>query len=171
MKTKNEICVHIRNEKELQQARDILERNGEKIDERFFKLFPLIKKNYLIIDSVDKDWILTFKGSKALIKRTTIKISELESFLQSENIKASNVNSKSSIDWMFEEIKRRQEIILSEPDGITRETMIECLSNGLIEQAKQMRREEIEKAINTGHGISTNVDINFDFYYNKNYEP
>ena len=38
MKNKTEICVPIRNEAELQQAKDILLRNGEKVHRNIFYL-------------------------------------------------------------------------------------------------------------------------------------
>lgn len=89
---KTEICVPIRNEAELQKAREILERNGERIDKRFFKLLKQ-KKSYLICDSLDKDWFLTFKESMFLNKRTEIPLSELEAILRGENMDSSNVDS------------------------------------------------------------------------------
>lgn len=164
MKTKNEICVPIRNEAELQQASDILERNGCEIYSESFFLSKYKGLNYLKLREQTNTWIVSVKSNL-----TEISLSELESVLRGESESKKQSKKQSSIEWMFEEIKRRQEIIFSEPDGITRETMIDCLSNGLIQQAKQMHREEIVDAYISGYSATENHGDSTD-YYNKTFK-
>lgn len=87
MKNKTEICVPIRDEKELQQAKEILLRNGEKIDEKIFYLSKSTNLNYLLCD--DLDWFLTRKGDE-----TEIPLSELESVLKGESVEKQSFISK-----------------------------------------------------------------------------
>lgn len=80
MKTKNEICVPIRDEKELQQAKEMLERNGEKIDESECYISENKNFNFLRYSLIDNDWFLYDNSD-----RTEIPLSELESVLLGES--------------------------------------------------------------------------------------
>lgn len=99
MKNKNEICVPILNEAELQQAREILERNGEVIFEKEFIIDEDKFYNYLFCDGGNEWWLAT-KGN-----RTKIPISELESVLRGE----SESKYQSSIEWLVSLLKTDEE--------------------------------------------------------------
>jgi len=57
---KHEICVHLKDEKMLQQAKELLEKHGEKIDKSIFYLDLNIDLNYLYVSNVNK-WGLSIK--------------------------------------------------------------------------------------------------------------
>ena len=82
MKTKTEICVQIRNEEELQQAKDMLEKNGEKVtkDGTFCITESSEELNYLQNYIFTDEWHL---GRKQNL--TEIHLSELESVLKGES--------------------------------------------------------------------------------------
>lgn len=81
MKTKTEICVPIRNEEELQQAKEILLRNGEKLSKKLFYLSYNCNYDNLYLSKVSLDWCL---GSSN--KHIEIHLSELESVLKGESV-------------------------------------------------------------------------------------
>jgi hypothetical protein len=95
MKNKTEICVPIRNEEELQQAKEILIMNGERIDELVFDFTKYMF--YLQYSHVDNDWFIDFIESY----HTEIPLSELESVLKGES-----VGNQSSIEWIESEIEK-----------------------------------------------------------------
>lgn len=101
MKTKKEICVLILDEKELQQAREILERNGEKIDYKLFVLSENVFYNYLQYCHFHFEWYL---GRKRDL--TEIPLSELESVLRGES------ESKELFKKPFRRGKERKDTIL-----------------------------------------------------------
>ncbi len=128
MKTKKEICVHIRNEKELQQAREILERNGENIWNNQFNSFISINTylKYLMFDNLQNIWWLCSN----INKKTEIPLSELESVLRGE----SESKYQSSIEWLVSLLKTDEEK----------------------ENARKMHREEIEYAFENGQNSEDN---------------
>lgn len=77
---KTEICVPIRNEEELQQAKDMLEKNGENVSSHIFNLSEKEGLNYLYYSPKSNSWGLSFKSSGD----TEIPLSELESVLKGE---------------------------------------------------------------------------------------
>lgn len=83
MKTKQEICVPIRNEQELQQAKDMLEKNGEKICTSDFNFnFREINRNWIYLKTdIGGYWYIGRKDGY----HTEIPISELESVLKGES--------------------------------------------------------------------------------------
>jgi hypothetical protein len=159
MKNKTEICVPIRNEEELQQAKDMLEKNGEKIDKDLFYLSESTYLNYLQGD--DLGWFLSRMSRKD--NETEIPLSELESVL-----KGGSVENQSSIEWIKSEIENAPFHYRSVIDFY--EDVMKVL-----EQAKQMHREEIELAYRIAIHDSYNFDINkdddeqIDFYSSKYY--
>jgi len=86
MKNKTEICVPIRDESELQQAKDILLRNGEKIDYNLLALSKNEVYNSLRFCTFYNEWYL---GRK--LDLTEIPLSELESVLKGESKKQSSI--------------------------------------------------------------------------------
>ena len=80
MKTKQEICVPIRDESELQQAKDMLEKNGEKINYELCNLHSYESYNYLQFGQITKDWYMSLEYDL-----TEIPLSELETVLKGEN--------------------------------------------------------------------------------------
>jgi hypothetical protein len=162
MKNKTEICVPIRNEEELQQAKEILLRNGGKLDKHLFRITALID-NFLKYSISDNDWYLSNNAWYLGDERTEIPLSELESVLKDES-----VEEQSSIEWIKSEIENAPFHYRSVIDFY--EDVMKVL-----EQAKQMHREEIELAYRIAIHDSYNFDINkdddeqIDFYSSKYY--
>ena len=140
MKTKQEIYVPIRNEAELQQAKEILLRNGEKIDENLFELDTDECLNYLSFHVFCNDWFIGVKG-----KNTAIPLSELESVLKGER-----AGKQSSIEWLVKELYRK----FGENYELT----------NIVKQAKQMHREEIEQAFENGYNSEDQKLTPYKYY-------
>jgi len=57
---------------------------------------------------------------------------------------------QTAVEWLEEELGRRQGIIDSEPEGIIKQTMYSNLYLDLFEQAKEMEKQQIIDAYNQG---------------------
>lgn len=93
---KTEICVPIRNEEELRQAKDMLEKNGEDIWNNQFTrlLLNFNKQRYLMFDNLQKIWWLCSN----INQRKEIPLSELESILKGENVILTNEEIQESFE-------------------------------------------------------------------------
>lgn len=83
---KTQVAVFIESEPHLQQARELLEKYGERLDERTLYLTVDESFNFLKLNRT-KSWTLGFKplGLNKLCKlRTQITLSELEEILKEE---------------------------------------------------------------------------------------
>ena len=79
--TKQEVCVFIDNEAQLQGARELLERYNQEI---FWALFDLWGE-YLHYNDISKEWWITDFETKEFEGLETIALSELEEILKVEN--------------------------------------------------------------------------------------
>lgn len=82
--TKENVCVFIEDEAQLEQARELLVRYNERIDERTFYLMVGTELNFLQIDR-KKQWTLGSKplGHNKLCKlKEQITLTELEQILK-----------------------------------------------------------------------------------------
>ena len=81
---------------------------------------------------------------------------------------------QTAVEWLEEELGRRQEIIDSEPEGIVKQTMYSNLYLDLFEQAKEMEKNQIIKFADEYEEYSVNtpdlkqVDTAEEYYYKKN---
>jgi hypothetical protein len=57
--TKENVCVFIENEAQLEEARKMLEKYDERIDEKLFE-FDGFDENYLVFSKIDKDWFNSY---------------------------------------------------------------------------------------------------------------
>lgn len=73
---KHEVCVFIENESQLQEARELLEKYGEKICENTFYLYG---NNYVQFDEWENDWFTCDEVGLAQIT-----LSQLEEILKEE---------------------------------------------------------------------------------------
>ena len=81
--TKENICVYIEDEAQLEKAREILDRYGEgdKIDENTFTITNFdLSSNYMYYGIEGKDWGLGWKPSNS----TKITLEQLEEILKGE---------------------------------------------------------------------------------------
>lgn len=78
---KDKVCVYIESEGHKERARDMLEENGEKVDEHNFTktLDNFTSERYLMFDKDFNEWYLGY-GT-----HVEITLSELETFLEKEN--------------------------------------------------------------------------------------
>jgi len=71
---KHEICVHIKDDEMLQNAKELLEKHGEEVDETLFFLDDSM--NYLKLGINQKEWWLGFRT------KTEITLDQLEGILK-----------------------------------------------------------------------------------------
>jgi hypothetical protein len=84
---------------------------------------------------------------------------------------------QTAVEWLENELARRQSIIDSEPDGFVKQTMYANLYLGLFEQAKEMEKQQAESIwkasdenMHRQFSSSAYKPITFEQYYNENYE-
>jgi hypothetical protein len=77
------------------------------------------------------------------------------------------MSKQTAVEWLENELARRQSIINSEPDGFVKQTMYANLYLDLFQQAKQMEKEQIMDAYKADlHPCS---DEDAEQYYNETY--
>ena len=76
---KHEICVHIKDEEMLQQAKELLEKHGEKVtnDWYLFSVCGNEKYNYLHFNNNKNYWFMSIK-----LESTEITLDQLEGILK-----------------------------------------------------------------------------------------
>lgn len=82
---KQNVCVFIENEVQLQQAREVLERYNQPIYESLFELNDYEKELILIKNDTDDDWFISAPDC-IIHPRTQITLTELEEILKGEKL-------------------------------------------------------------------------------------
>ena len=85
---------------------------------------------------------------------------------------------QTAVEWLETQLRRRQSIIDSEPDGLVKQTMCDNLFLDVFDQAKAMEKEQIMEAARKCHfeGVRQSAKTSEGYieygnqYYTKTYE-
>lgn len=111
---KRQVCIPIKDEKELQMAKEILLNNGEELHENFFKLTH--DRKHLVFSDISEKWGVGFP-----LNSIEIKLSELENILKSESVLTD--------DEINESLKRAEEKYCKLKKGKDKQEILEKVFN------------------------------------------
>jgi hypothetical protein len=77
------------------------------------------------------------------------------------------MSKQTAVEWLETQLRRRQSIIDSEPDGLVKQTMCDNLFLDVFNQAKAMEKDQIKNAYQSDRFPCSEEDS--EQYYNETY--